>query len=218
VTAERPKDTGEIDEEWFARFMQALEQNPRLRETYRRVAWNRRHRGSWWRFLHRLGIRPQYKPRYTPRTRRAHPVVATVFPIEGFFAAHEEEIDHALVDEGPHGQVTAFEVKNMTPVEVATLGEILGAGTYSELCDRMVASARDGESGECGLFLVAPEITDRLAAATDLRGVLARWGATDELRASGFEEEDVRYVLEGVQPLAARARAEGRELWVWWSL
>jgi hypothetical protein len=63
-----------------------------------------------------------------------------------FFAAKEDEIDEVL-DEGPFGRARpTVEAKTVSSVSIATLGEILGAGSYDDLFERV-----DGASGESGI-------------------------------------------------------------------
>jgi hypothetical protein len=52
-------------------------------------------------------------------------------PREGFFAANDDQIDEALVNEGPGPGFAGVEVKMISPVEVARLGEIVGAGSQA---------------------------------------------------------------------------------------
>jgi hypothetical protein len=54
-----------------------------------------------------------------------------------FFAARSEDLDEALVEEGPYGRLSTVEAKGLTEVSLATLGEILGVGTYDELVGRI---------------------------------------------------------------------------------
>ena len=138
------------------------------------------------------------------------------YPTEGLFKAAEHEVDADLVNSGPGPSFGGVEAKALTPIELATLGELLGLGGYDELADPMFDSARGGDSGECGVFRVLDSIRDGLAAATDLDRLASQWAKTDELR--DWEPGDVRDVLDGATALAKAARDEGRHLWIWWTL
>jgi hypothetical protein len=174
----------------------------------------------WWRRIPGLRPKPPRLPPREPGTRRAtapHPDWPPGFPLEGFFAARDQDVDQSLADEGPGPDFPGVEAKMLSPVEVATLGEILGAGKYDELVEGMSNSEREGEGGACGLYRVSREIRDALATA-DVESAAARWGATEELRASGWQADDARDTVGELRELAARARAEGKQLWVWWSV
>jgi hypothetical protein len=60
-----------------------------------------------------------------------------------FFAAREEDIDAGLVDEGAQGRYPTVGAKGLTEVQLATLGEILGVGSYDDLVER-AAEGCDG--------------------------------------------------------------------------
>ena len=139
-------------------------------------------------------------------------------PDEGFFAAHIDDIDDELVEDGPHGRYASVEVKMMDPVKVATLGTIVGAGSYDDLVDKMTDSARDAASGECGLFPVPDAIRDGVVQIEDVDEVVRRWLTTDELRLDQWTNEDTRRLLDELVSLAREAQREGKHLFVWWSL
>jgi hypothetical protein len=132
-----------------------------------------------------------------------------------FFAARLEDIDEDLVENGPYERLPTVEAKTLSEVTFATLGEILGVGTYDDLVER-AAHGRDAESGESGVLSVPTEIRDALATADDLDAVAERWAATDELEE--WSPEDVRQVLREVRQLAEDARASDSQLWYWWAL
>jgi hypothetical protein len=120
-----------------------------------------------------------------------------------------------LVEEGPFERYPTIEAKTVDPVSIATLGEIVGAGTYDDLVEK-ASEGREAPHGECGLLSVPPEITAALATAADADAVAASWAVTDEM--AGWDRDDVREVVRELAELAKKARATGRELWFWWSL
>jgi len=120
-----------------------------------------------------------------------------------FFAADPADIDDALVDDRPFGRY-------------ATLGEILGVGSYDDLVEE-VSDGPEAASGEAGLFTIPSRMRDALAAAEDDTPAIAeKWHATDEL--SGWDAEDVERVARGLAGLAHRAASESQQLFFWWSL
>ena len=134
-----------------------------------------------------------------------------------FFAAREDEVDETLVAEGPFERFETIEAKTISSVSIATLGEIVGAGTYDELFDHADEEARQSEDGESGIDAVLPELQLALGRAEDLDSVARQWAATDEL-ADWLRPDDVADVVRELSELARRAQEEGRRLWFWWSL
>ena len=116
-------------------------------------------------------------------------------------------------DSIPNGSIDSGS-RAASPVDVGTLGEILGAGSYDELSDWMTSRHRGGADGHTGTFPVPPGIREALVTA-DLEIVAERWGATDEL--ANWPAPGVRERVSDLRELAAQATAEGRDLWVWWS-
>jgi hypothetical protein len=194
-----------------------------------RAAWEELLQEGWreelplWRRL--PGMRPK-PPRLPPREAgdvasvtdpQSDSLPRSGFPLEGFFAADDEEIDQSLANDGPGPSFCGVEVKTVTPVDVAKLGEIVGAGRYDDLVEALSHSMDEhvGEGGECGLYRVPRAIRDCLADA-DVDNVSARWGATDE--PERWAPNEVRQTVAELRELAARACAEDRQLWIWWSL
>jgi hypothetical protein len=176
----------------------------------------------WWRRIPGLRPRaarlPPREPGFTATPALApHADWPPGFPREGFFAARDEEVDQTLVEKGPGLDFLGVEAKMVSPVEVATLGEIIGAGTYEQLFGEMSGSEREGSDGACGLCRVPAEIRDGLANA-DVERVAARWAATEEIQASGWQADNVRDTVAELRSLAGQARSEGKHLWVWWSV
>lgn len=174
-----------------------------------------------WRLLGFLGIKPpsrrlppvRLEGQSTRVLQRRHPPGS---PRQGFFSASAEDVDQSVVEEGPWPGFDGVEVKMMSPVEVATLGQILGAGAYDELVEQITNSGREGKGGTHGVYRVSTQIRDRLAEA-EVETVAPLWGATEELQASHWEPAELHEFLSGLRGLAGQARAEGKELWVWWS-
>jgi len=134
-----------------------------------------------------------------------------------FFAGRAEDIDDALVANGPYGRLPTVEAKGLTEVSLAKLGEIIGVGTYDSLVN-VIAEGPQNESGEAGILTIPPKLRDAFARETDLDTVAARWVATEELSLDAWRKEDAFEVLRDLSELARAATMEGRELWYWWSL
>lgn len=133
-----------------------------------------------------------------------------------FFAARPEDIDHRLVEEGPYERLPTIEAKALSEVTIATLGEILGVGTYDDLVEQ-AAEGPQTENREAGILTIPSVVRDALAGVEDLDVVAARWAATDELQ-GGWPPDELRDVLRELSQLARDACSSGRQLWYWWSL
>ena len=131
-----------------------------------------------------------------------------------FFAARPDEIDDDVVARGPSQRFEIVEAKTVSTVSISTLGEILGAGSYDELYERVDAGPRI-ESHEAGIDVIPDDVRDRLADV-DVDAIAERWWATDEMR--DWDPADVRDVVEKLAALAREARTTRRGLWFWWSL
>jgi hypothetical protein len=132
-----------------------------------------------------------------------------------FFAASEAEIDDAVLEAGPGGRFETVEAKTVSSVSIATLGELIGVGTYDALFD-MVDAGRLADDGESGIDVVPESLRDALASAADPAQIAGRWHETDEMR--DWSAEEIRDVLANLVSLAQRARGTGAQLWFWWSL
>ena len=135
-----------------------------------------------------------------------------------FFIARAKDVDDALIEDGPVDRYPALEANDVTSVELATLGEILGVGSYDDLVVSFEHAARPSASGEAALLEIPTDYRDAVAALDDARTVAAAWAATDELALSGYRAEDAVAVLSAVGELARQAQTDGRELWIWVSL
>jgi hypothetical protein len=91
--------------------------------------------------VQRAGMSPEDGHLTDRRPVRNHPDV-----LGEFFAARPEDIDEALVADGPYGRLPTVEAKGLSAVSLATLGEILGVGTYDDLVNR-IAEGPQAESG-----------------------------------------------------------------------
>jgi hypothetical protein len=133
-----------------------------------------------------------------------------------FFSCDPSEINETLLASGPQGRYPVVTAKGLGPVEIATLGEILGAGSYDEVFELSADVHQEAESGESGVVSVPDSVCDALVASDDLSAVAERWTATDELRMSRWQANDALHVLRELSQLV-EPRAE-KPVWYWWSL
>jgi hypothetical protein len=133
-----------------------------------------------------------------------------------FFFCAQDEIDEALLANGPDGRHPTVVAKGLSPVEIGTLGNILAAGTYGELFEQSADAHRESESGESGVVGVPSSVCDALSNASELTSAAEAWAATDELRLSRWDVDGALQVLDDLRQLV-RASAD-KPVWYWWSL
>jgi hypothetical protein len=133
-----------------------------------------------------------------------------------FFAAREDEIDDAVL-EAPYKRFETVEARGLTEINLATLGQILGLGTYDDLVGGLNATGPT-DNEEVGLYELPRTFRDALAGLADVGSAARRWVATEELRLDEWQLEEGERVLREVSALARRALEEQRDLWYWWSL
>jgi hypothetical protein len=132
-----------------------------------------------------------------------------------FFAASPESVGLSAAD-GPSAGEQTVAAKGLSEVSLATLGEILGAGTYDDLLD-VIGDGIDAESGEAGVLPIPDKMRDALARLDSVEQISAAWANTEELAADGWSAEASAVVLR-VGALAQEAGASGLGLYYWWSL
>jgi hypothetical protein len=134
-----------------------------------------------------------------------------------FFLCNADDLDHELIGSGPSVRLECVTAKGLTPVNIATLGELLGAGTYDEIFQQSGAEHYEAESGEAGVWDVPAAVCRALATRECLERVAQRWVATEELKLEGWQAADGVSVLRQLSRLLGQQR-EGQQLWYWWSL
>ena len=98
---------------------------------------------------------------------------------------------------------------------IATLGQLLGCGSYADLLSAVAGGAT--ESGEAGYFSVPASIRDALAGATGFEETAKSWASAEEPALSGWNDTNALVLLSELGELARTARLDGEELWYWWS-
>jgi hypothetical protein len=132
------------------------------------------------------------------------------------FLAGRDDLDQELIGSGPSGRRACVAAKGLTPVSIATLGELLGVGSYEEILGQAGAEHYEAESGVSGVWDVPDGLGRGLLASENLQSVAERWVATEELRLDGWGVSDGVSVLTGLSQLLGR-RQDGEQLWYWWS-
>ena len=133
-----------------------------------------------------------------------------------FFVCDPAEIDEMLLAGGPVDRHPVVTAKGLGPVEIATLGQILGAGFYGDLLNLSADVHQEAESGESGVVSVPESVCAALAATADLPAVAEQWAATEELRLSRWQSSDALAVLTQLR-LLLQSR-DRQPVWYWWSL
>ena len=134
-----------------------------------------------------------------------------------FFLSSSDGLDRELIGSGPSGGQAYVTAKGLTPVNLAKLGELLGAGTYDGILGQSGAEHYEAESGQSGVWDVPVDVCRALLARESLEPVAQQWVATEELKLDGWRAEDGVSVLTQLSQLLGE-RQDGQQLWYWWSL
>ncbi len=131
-----------------------------------------------------------------------------------------EAIKTADRPNGPRApNVPTVQLKGVDPVvNLATLEALLTGQDVSVILSDSTRLIQDGGKGGPWVARVRPSLTEALATATpgQLDSASQRWAETEEL--TGSDPDDLRWVLSELQPLAARAKRDGKGLFCWMSL
>jgi hypothetical protein len=134
--------------------------------------------------------------------------------LSDFFIAGDAEVAAMDVAAGP-AALPSVHAKRVDPVKVASLTAIL-TGTEPSLPDPV----RDAGEGGPSVYRFADEATAALGALGPDDATLCAyaWARTEEWQADGAEPAEVESLLQQVRELAARAKVEGKRLYVWTAL
>jgi hypothetical protein len=134
-----------------------------------------------------------------------------------FFLSTSDGLDKELITSGPSGRLACVTAKGLTPVNIASLGAMLGVGSYEEIFVECGAEHHEADSGESGVWDVPAAVCQALPTIDSLEAVAQQWVATEELRLDGWRASDGLSVLTELSALVSRQK-DGQVLWYWWSL
>jgi hypothetical protein len=134
-----------------------------------------------------------------------------------FFLGSGDELDPVLIAAGPSGRVPCVSAKGLTPVSIASLGVLLGAGSQEEVLVACGSRHHESESGESGVWDVPPAVVGAVRGTQNLGPVAEQWVETEELKRDGWREPEALAVLDQLAELVA-GQGPAQILWYWWSL
>ena len=134
-----------------------------------------------------------------------------------FFLSSSDGLDKELLTSGPSGRLACVTAEGLTPVNIASLGAILGVGSYGEIFAECGAEHHEAESGESGVWDVPAAVRQALLTIDSLEAVAQQWVETEELQLDGWRASDGFSVLTELSALVSRQK-EGQALWYWWSI
>ena len=134
-----------------------------------------------------------------------------------FFLSTDDLLEPPLIESGPHGRVPCVGANGLTPVSIASLGQLLGAATYEDVLRVCGDRHHESESGESGVWDVPSAVAQSLRARENLGPVAQQWVATEELQRDGWQALDALAVLNQLAELLSQ-QEQGQSLWYWWSL
>jgi hypothetical protein len=142
------------------------------------------------------------------------------------FVAAEDEIDDAVLEEGPADRFPTVEAKRVSDVKITSLNGI-ATGRSFDLDDGgfqlypEVPLIRDaGEEGPW-LFRLPPPLLAALATADEakLGEINEAWARTEEWQLDGVTDpDDTRWLVDGIARLARNAEMSGKNVYLWMSL
>ncbi|MFB7368257.1 hypothetical protein ACFC0D_00170 [Streptomyces sp. NPDC056222] len=143
-----------------------------------------------------------------------------------YFSAPDDNAAAAVVEMsgGPvAGALDVVHLKHIDPVvAIAHLEAIATGCSYEEAGTRPRSGEllSSPESEGSFVFSLSDTLTDALVAATpdDLAAFAEPWSMTAELQQIQVDDKTAAVVLEVLAGLARRARADGLQLYCWWSL
>ncbi len=143
------------------------------------------------------------------------------------FVASDGEIDDALVEEGPAQRFPTIEGKSVDTVKITSLNGIatnrnydLARGGLEQLLSEVTEVRDAGEEGPW-VFRLPGALVSALATADEerLAEINNAWAATDEWKLDGVvTPDDIRWLVDDLAALARKARAAGKNVYLWLSL
>lgn len=126
------------------------------------------------------------------------------------------DIPDIIASDYPLGTFKGTNVDGLDPFMLAALHVLLTETAFDELVDQYQPIAEASTEGPW-LVRIPPELLAQLAdVAPHDHGVFAaRWAETEQLRAEGWAEEDVRLFLDALILHAQSMPLEEKELFLW---
>jgi hypothetical protein len=106
------------------------------------------------------------------------------------------------------------ELKNIDPVTLSTLQEILGVNHYADALSELFRLQFVTPGADDQMYELPPAFVVALANISDLEAIAPRWLETDELR-EWWSFNDAKGVLEVLRTLARHATASNRRVICW---
>jgi hypothetical protein len=113
-----------------------------------------------------------------------------------FFLCNRDHLDGELLEFGPGNRAPSVGAKGLTPVNIASLGALIGAGSYDANFDQCGKEHYEADRGDSGVWDVPTAVCEALAASGNLETVAERSVATEELRLDGWRLSDGLGVLK----------------------
>jgi len=138
-----------------------------------------------------------------------------------YFIAFQAELTKLDIRSSPASTHPGVQAKGADTVKLATLQRILAMAVDQPELSTLHSSLVNKPTAEGPwVFAVAPAVTQALARLTvpEVHDVALEWVETREWRLDRGDEQTVTDLLSGLQGLAQRARAEGKEIFLWMSL
>ena len=143
------------------------------------------------------------------------------------FVATEDEIDDAVLEEGPADRFPTVEAKGVEIVKITSLNGIatrrsydLDDGGFDRLSAEVPVTRYAGEEGPWLFRLPAPLLAALAAAdGSKLGEINEAWARTEEWQLDGVAHPDeTRWLVDGIARLAQNAEMSGKNLYLWMSL
>lgn len=134
-----------------------------------------------------------------------------------FFLWDGSRLEPVLTGKGPSGLVPSVDVKGLTPVNIARLGDLLGVASYDAVIAQCGRKHRESDTRQSGVWQIPAAVGGALRGSRNLEPLAERWAATEELRRDGWTASHGLDVLSRLAELLTHQERR-QELWYWWSV
>jgi hypothetical protein len=109
--------------------------------------------------------------------------------------------------------------KNVDPVKLAMLQQILVGGEFDELIEGLLRPALIAPGDDNSMLYCLPStLVDALAVIDDQQVVAQHWCETEELVLDGWSTEDASEIIGALHDFAKEAKTAGKNLYLWVNL